>query len=190
MAATRNLQAGGMRDRSALAAAHPYPSRRGRGFARGANVVPLRPVRPAPRPVERPAVPALLAQYRTSAVSLSQALTAMAFDVPVDTLRARTRCRARIAFARQVAMYLAHTVFGVSQTHVARGFGRDRTTVMHACALIEDRRDDPRLDRRLAEVEAVLEAARNGMHAFAHALADPVLDAELCLPKSDDGDEA
>jgi len=37
----------------------------------------------------------------------------------------------------------------LSLTEVARGFARDRTTVSHACHLIEDRRDDPDFDARL-----------------------------------------
>jgi chromosomal replication initiation ATPase DnaA len=53
-------------------------------------------------------------------------------------------------------MYLAHVVFGLSYTRVGICFGRDRTTVRHACALIEDRRDDPALELALAALEAGL----------------------------------
>lgn len=65
-----------------------------------------------------------------------------------DIVRA-TRGRARVALARQVAMYLAHVVFGLSLTQVGLVFGRDRTTVAHACSVIEDRRDDACFDRAL-----------------------------------------
>jgi chromosomal replication initiation ATPase DnaA len=62
----------------------------------------------------------------------------------------------RVAFARQVAMYLAHVACGLSLTEVGRVFVRDRTTVAHACGLIEDLRDDPVLDRSLELLEGVL----------------------------------
>ena len=48
-----------------------------------------------------------------------------------------------------MAMYLAHVAFGLTFTRVGICFGRDRTTVRHACALIEDRRDDPALELAL-----------------------------------------
>jgi hypothetical protein len=35
-------------------------------------------------------------------------------------------------------------------------FARDRTTVAHACGLVEDRRDDPAFDRSLDLLEGVL----------------------------------
>jgi chromosomal replication initiation ATPase DnaA len=89
---------------------------------------------------------------------LEQAVSTM-FDVPLDELRATGRCKSRAAFARQVAMYLAHTVFGVTLTRVGTMFGRDRTTVAHACAVVEDRRDAPRLDRALCIVESALRRA-------------------------------
>ena len=58
------------------------------------------------------------------------------FDVPLGDLRATTRGSQRAALARQVAMYLAHVVLGLSRTEVGNQFARDRTTVAHACATI------------------------------------------------------
>ena len=58
-----------------------------------------------------------------------------------------------VALARQVAMYLAHVVCGLTLTDTGRLFGRDRTTVAHACCVIEDRRDDPLFDRALDLLE-------------------------------------
>ncbi|HUE46445.1 MAG TPA: helix-turn-helix domain-containing protein [Aestuariivirgaceae bacterium] len=57
------------------------------------------------------------------------------------------------AFGRQIAMYLAHVVFGLSMAEVGRAFERDRTTVVHACHLIEDRRDEMRFDQLLDHLE-------------------------------------
>jgi chromosomal replication initiation ATPase DnaA len=75
------------------------------------------------------------------------------FEVGVEDLAGRTRGSARTAFARQVAMYLAHVGCGVSLTEVGHLFERDRTTVAHACGLVEDRRDDPDFDYRLNHLE-------------------------------------
>jgi len=77
------------------------------------------------------------------------------FGVGLDELRGLTRGRAKAALARQVAMYLAHVVCGMSLTQVGRTFDRDRTTVAHACGLIEDRRDDPSFDRLMELLENV-----------------------------------
>ena len=72
--------------------------------------------------------------------AIKSAVTAL-FEVGIEDLRGRTRGSARTAFAREVAMYLAHVGCGVSLTEVGHLFERDRTTVAHAC--LEDRRDDP-----------------------------------------------
>ncbi|GAB4225391.1 MAG: hypothetical protein Kow0032_01130 [Methyloligellaceae bacterium] len=83
---------------------------------------------------------------------------ASAFQVPLHELRAPTRCRATVAFARQVAMYLMHVGCGLSLTQVGALVGRDRTTVAHACGIVEDRRDDPAFDGTVERLEtAVME---------------------------------
>lgn len=78
------------------------------------------------------------------------------FDVDVRELRAPTRGSTRAAFARQVAMYLAHVVCGLSLTEVGALFARDRTTAAHACRVVEDQRDDPELDGRLDHLERAI----------------------------------
>ncbi len=94
---------------------------------------------------------------------IAQAVVAHVYGVPVDELRAGTRCDARTAFARQVAMYLAHITYGLSLSEIEFAFGRDRTTASHACHRIEDLRDDPSLDKRLTRLEDMLrDAARFG----------------------------
>ena len=65
------------------------------------------------------------------------------FGIAYKDLRRMTRGRAKVALARQVAMYLAHVGCGLSLTATGRLFERDRTTVAHACGVIEDRRDRP-----------------------------------------------
>jgi chromosomal replication initiation ATPase DnaA len=78
--------------------------------------------------------------------------------LPAASLRHAQRGRRPVARARQTAMYLTHVAFGLSLTRVGICFGRDRTTVRHACALTEDRRDDPALELGLSALEAGLVA--------------------------------
>ena len=81
---------------------------------------------------------------------------AVAFQVPLHELHARTRRKARIAFARQVAMYLTHVACGITLTEVGMLFGRDRTTVAYACRIVEDRRDDTVFDTSLDHLETAI----------------------------------
>ena len=83
-------------------------------------------------------------------------IVAAAFKVEADELGARTRGSPRVAFARQVAMYLAHVACGPTLTEVGALFARDRTTVAHACGVVEDRRDDAAIDRTLDLLETVV----------------------------------
>ncbi|HMN84964.1 MAG TPA: helix-turn-helix domain-containing protein [Bauldia sp.] len=87
------------------------------------------------------------------AIRLIETLVASAFRVDPAALRSPTRGNATVAFARQVAMYLAYTRLGLSYEVAGLVFGRDRTTVAHACRLVEERRDDPRLDSALDYLE-------------------------------------
>ena len=81
---------------------------------------------------------------------------AQVFGVHAPELHGLSRGRARVAQARQVAMYLAHVGCGLSLTEVGHLFARDRTTVAHACSLVEDRREDPPFDRALELLEGVM----------------------------------
>ncbi len=84
---------------------------------------------------------------------------ASAFGVSREDLLAPTRRQAPIAFARQVAMYLAHVGYSLTFTQVGAMFSRDRTTVAHACSLVEDMRDDDALDLTLSALEKAIRAA-------------------------------
>jgi chromosomal replication initiation ATPase DnaA len=61
-------------------------------------------------------------------------------------------------------MYLMHVALGRSLTDVGRMFGRDRTTVSHACARIEDMRELPRFDADVTRLEDVLFANGDAGH--------------------------
>jgi chromosomal replication initiation ATPase DnaA len=87
------------------------------------------------------------------------ACVARDFNLDVTTLETAPRGSQRAAFARQVAMYLAHVAFGLSFEAIGRAFGRDRTTVAHACRVVEDSRDDIWFDCRAATLELMCRAA-------------------------------
>ena len=93
--------------------------------------------------------------HRVPLRRLLEEAVALAFAVPPEAMRARSRGAADIAFARQSAMYLAHVMLGLSYSEVGRLFRRDRTTARYACQLVEDRRDDPTIDRKLDTIEQV-----------------------------------
>lgn len=95
---------------------------------------------------------------RAAQVALTQEMIAMALGVPLIDLRASTRRQAPVAFARQVAMYLTHVVFGFSLSAVGRHFERDRTTAAHACRQIEDLRDDANFDLMIDRLECAMRA--------------------------------
>ena len=50
-------------------------------------------------------------------------------------------------------MYLTHVMLSRSIPEVGRLFGRDRTTVSHACCMMEDQRDDPHFEAAVGELE-------------------------------------
>jgi hypothetical protein len=108
-------------------------------------------------------------------VRLTEGAVACASASPaaLRALRAPTRGALGESALRQTAMYLAHVGLGVSLTATGLGLGRDRTTVRHACSLVEERRTSPAQDQALAALEWGLRAqarsllgwALNGMEA-------------------------
>ena len=73
--------------------------------------------------------------------------------VSTADLLGRDRGEAPIALARQIAMYLMHVSYGRHYAEVGKFFRRDRTTVSHACALVEELREDPEFDSDLDRLE-------------------------------------
>lgn len=95
-------------------------------------------------------------------VALCERMTDIAaafFSVSGKELRHSGRSRTEVARVRQIAMYVTHVTLGLTMTDVGRGFRRDRTTVMHACHLIEDMRDDEDFDCIVARFEKIARAA-------------------------------
>ncbi|MDX2204234.1 MAG: helix-turn-helix domain-containing protein [Hyphomicrobiaceae bacterium] len=101
-----------------------------------------------------------------------------AFGVTGPEVWRLTRGNPHAALARQVGMYLAHVAFELSLTEVGVLFVRDRTTVAHACSVVEDRRDDPGFDRVLDLMEGavrLLDPRRAGARTTASGGAGPPL---------------
>ncbi|VAW17718.1 hypothetical protein MNBD_ALPHA12-222 [hydrothermal vent metagenome] len=104
------------------------------------------------------------------AASMLVRIVARAHNVTVAELFHHSRSRAPIAATRQLAMYLMHVVLGRNLTEVGRFFGRDRTTVSHACIRIEDMRDEPGFEQQVLELETQI----------GHAVSQ-ILTTEKCL---------
>lgn len=101
--------------------------------------------------------------YRDAVCALCEKTVSLALAIPLVRLQSKTRSSAEVVFARQIAMYLSHTMFSILLTEVGLYFRRDRTTVSYACALIEDKRDDPDFDLMIAQLESLLTDARHAM---------------------------
>jgi chromosomal replication initiation ATPase DnaA len=86
-------------------------------------------------------------------------ICAALFNVSSKEIRQTGRTGQDAARVRQIAMYVAHAMLGLSQNSVARGFARDRGTVRYACMAIECLREDAEFDRAVALTERVAAAA-------------------------------
>ena len=86
-------------------------------------------------------------------------IAAALFNVSGRELRHPGRSSLSVSRVRQIAMYVTHVALGLSMREVGQGFGRDRTTVLHACHQIEDMWDDQEFDGIVAMTERVMTAA-------------------------------
>ena len=89
---------------------------------------------------------------RRAGANFAQTLVAHLYGVTLEDLLSATRRCAKTAFARHLAMYLMHTVYGMSMTEIGQAFGRDRTTASHGCHRVEDMRENPSLEIGRAHV--------------------------------------
>ena len=86
-------------------------------------------------------------------------LVALAVDLPAREIAAHTRKTQSVTRARQLAIYLAHVTLSWPLSRAAFAFGRDRTTAGSAVRTVEDLRDDPEMDARIAALEACVRQA-------------------------------
>ncbi len=94
-----------------------------------------------------------------AAARLAAGVAEYGLDVPAEEILSGGRGTAKAAFARQVAMYLCHVGFEFSLARIAMAFGRDRSTVAHACHVIEDRREEPQFELWISALETMLQHA-------------------------------
>ncbi|MEN0088512.1 MAG: helix-turn-helix domain-containing protein [Pseudomonadota bacterium] len=112
------------------------------------------------RPAKQPSVNAL-AVKRSDKLDTDRCkhvlrVVASYFGLPIDTLMAPTRGKQDVAFARQLAMYLANTHYQLSMPLIARTMGRDRSTIGFGIRRIEDLRDNERTDTIINCLELLL----------------------------------
>ncbi|MEM7068243.1 MAG: helix-turn-helix domain-containing protein [Pseudomonadota bacterium] len=89
-------------------------------------------------------------------VRVTTQIVAVAFNIDQTELVHTKRGTTKISRARQISAYLLNTTLSLSLVDIGRLFGKDRTTIGYACRLIEDLRDDPAFDDRIAELEKTI----------------------------------
>lgn len=104
-------------------------------------------------------VPLARLEDDVASARLAAGAVGYALGVPSEAILDDARGAADVAFARQVAMYLCHVAFELSLARVAMAFGRDRSTVAHACHAMEDRRDSETFDVWIGALEIMLRGA-------------------------------
>nr|WP_246723568.1 helix-turn-helix domain-containing protein [Rhizobium sp. ARZ01] len=82
-------------------------------------------------------------------------LVAELLSLSSDRVLRRRHSRRAAAHVRQIAMYVCHVALQMTFADIGTAFGRDRTTVAHACNVVEDRRDDQAFDDFVATVERI-----------------------------------
>jgi len=95
-----------------------------------------------------------------SRAQLATGIVAYAMGYDLSDIIGQTRGSRQMCTARQLSMYLTYTAFEMSLSRCAYAFGRDRSTVAHACQTVEDRRDDAVFDHWIAGLEAGLKTLR------------------------------
>ncbi|MCY1664214.1 helix-turn-helix domain-containing protein [Rhizobium sp. SL86] len=73
-----------------------------------------------------------------------------------DRTQTRRDRRRMLCHVRQIAMYVCHVSLSIPLTEIGQAFGRDRTTVGHACHVVEDRRDDAAFDDFITGIERIV----------------------------------
>ena len=88
-------------------------------------------------------------------------MVASAFEFTTQDLFRERRESAKLVRARQVTIYLLHTSLRRPFGELAEIFDKDRSTIGHACRVIEDLRDIPKFDDRIIELEQTIQTVLN-----------------------------
>jgi Bacterial dnaA protein helix-turn-helix len=89
-------------------------------------------------------------------------MAAAFFSISGKELRSAGRGHGDAGRVRQIAMYAANSELGLSATEIGRAFGRSHSTVLHACQLVEQLRDDAEFDAIVHRFELIVRAAFRG----------------------------
>ncbi|MDO9417314.1 helix-turn-helix domain-containing protein [Pararhizobium sp.] len=92
---------------------------------------------------------------------ICQAVRQLVTDILVlasERVQVRRDYRRTGCHVRQITMYVCHVALRLSMSDVGQAFGRDRTTVAHACGVVEDRRDDASFNDFIAVIERMVTA--------------------------------
>lgn len=102
-------------------------------------------------------MPKPLTRQERATVARAARVAAQYFKVYRPLIFMPTRCKLRVATARQVAMYLAHVAGRIPVNRLRLAFRRDAATIMHNINHIEDLRDEGSVfDVELTKMEAEL----------------------------------
>jgi hypothetical protein len=85
-------------------------------------------------------------------------ITAETISLLSDRVIVRSERRRPSCHVRQISMYVCHVALRMSFSDIGAAFGRDRTTVGHACHVVEDRRDDVAFDEFVSAIERMATA--------------------------------
>ncbi len=96
--------------------------------------------------------------YACAMIKLVANHTALSSHTSEAYLMGPSRGRKILARARQKSQYLMNIVFAMDYTQIGKYTKRDRTSVAHACGVIEESRDNLVVDKSLFFTEMALQA--------------------------------
>lgn len=108
---------------------------------------------------------------------IARECVAEVFGISSLTLKNPSRGGREAAFARQVAIHLAHIVAGRRHDAVAKEFDRNRSTASHHFEVVENLRDEPTFDAFLTLLEQRFAHFLNYAATRPHGAWVPTLDA-------------
>jgi Bacterial dnaA protein helix-turn-helix len=109
-------------------------------------------------PPPQPALPSPASMPLTQACRIVRHVVAELVMMTNDRVTMRRDRRRMMCHIRQIAMYVCHVSLSIPLSEIGDAFGRDRTTVSHACHVVEDRRDDSGYDELISTVERIVSA--------------------------------
>ena len=90
-------------------------------------------------------------------MELIQEIVAQYFKIKVEALLSKKRTR-ELVVPRQIAMYLCRELTDISLPQIGSCFGRDHTTVIHACEKIsEELKKDNKLETTIKDLRQRIE---------------------------------